>query len=178
MGEFVENIQQEEENMEKVYGETTEETKFFNEIIKEILQNVEEESEKKNQAYYQLFTSRHLFEVELWKYKSILEQRKFFGIDRIEIMLMVGQRGLLLNRKQNSNKSLTEENNVEKYYNKMKEHNKNVKKIRQKYQTKYFERYPEKLEQMLKEEQEIQKNKTEQALKKQVGVGNFHSMVV
>ena len=39
----------------------------------------------------QLFNSRHLFEVELLKYKAILEQRKFFGIERIEAPIMIGK---------------------------------------------------------------------------------------
>ena len=43
--------------------------------------------------------------------------------------------------------------------NKMKEHNKKVKKARERYQISYFEKYPEKLEQAMKEEQENQKSK-------------------
>lgn len=64
--------------------ENKEEIEFIQEIIEDILEDVEEESVNKNKFYHQLFNSRHLFEIELLKYKSILEQRKFFGIDRIE----------------------------------------------------------------------------------------------
>lgn len=67
-----------------------------------------------------LFKSRHLFEVEVLKYKGILEKRKFFGQDEIEPIIMVGRRGLLQNRKRNShngNRSLTAtESDVDKYY--------------------------------------------------------------
>lgn len=108
-----------------------------------------------------LFKSRHLFEVELSKYKSIIEKRNFFGQEDIEPLIFVGKRGLLQNRKrntQNGNKSLTAtESDVERFYKKIKDHNVHIKKARSKFMTDYFEKYPEKLEEVLKEEKEKQK---------------------
>lgn len=117
-----------------------------------------------------MFKSRHIFEVEVLKYKSILEKRKFFGQEEIEPILMVGRRGLLQNRKRNSqstNRSLTaSESEVDKFYKKIKDHNAFTKKQRGKFQTSYYERHPDRLEQDLKEEQEKQKLRTDQALKR------------
>ena len=81
-----------------------------------------------------LNTSRHVFEVEVSKYKAIIDKRKFFGQEDIEPILCVGKRGLLQNRKRNSqnnkqgNRSLTAtESEVEKYFKKIKEHNSYIK---------------------------------------------------
>lgn len=51
--------------------------------------------------------------------------------------------------------------------NKIKDHNTHIKKQRAKFATAYFERYPDKLEQALKEEQEKQKQKLHDNLQKQ-----------
>lgn len=75
---------------------------------------------------------------------------------------MVGQRGLLAKRQQSlrsGNKSINHsfisgESEVDKHLKKLREHNNNIRKQRSKYHASYFERYPEKLEKMLEEEQE------------------------
>jgi hypothetical protein len=116
-----------------------------------------------------LFKSRHLFEVELAKYKSIIDKRCFFGQEDIEPLILIGKRGLLQNRKRNSqngNKSLTAtESDVDRFYKKMKDHNIHIKIARSKFMTTYFEKYPEKFEEMLKEEKEKQKLRISEHLK-------------
>jgi hypothetical protein len=117
-----------------------------------------------------MFKSRHLFEVEVLKYKSILERRKFNGQDEIEPILIVGRRGLLQNRRRpnpHANRSLTAtESDVDKFYKKISNHNTYAKKQRGKFQTAYFERNPDKLEQFMKEEHERQREKTDLAMKR------------
>lgn len=49
----------------------------------------------------------------------------------------------------------------------MKEHNTHTKKQRGKFATAYYERYPDKLEQAVKEEQDKQKQKLQENLQKQ-----------
>lgn len=113
-----------------------------------------------------------MFEVEVSKYKAIIDKRKFFGQDEIEPILCVGKRGLLQNRKRNTqsnnksgNRSLTAtESEVEKYYKKIKEHNAYIKRIRDKFATEYFEKYPEKKEMMIKEEEELKAQRLQEAL--------------
>lgn len=119
-----------------------------------------------------LNTSRHVFEVEVSKYKGIIDKRKFFGQEEIEPILWVGKRGLLQNRKrisQNNNKSgnrslTATESEVEKYLKRIREHNGYIKKIRDKFSTEYFDKYPEKKEMMLKEEEELKAQKLQEAL--------------
>lgn len=117
-----------------------------------------------------LFKSRHLFEVEVLKYRAIIDKRKFFGQEEIEPFILVGKRGLLQNRKRNSHtgpRSLTAtDTEVDKYYKRIRDQNTFVKKQRDKFANKYFEKYPEKLEQLVKEEQE-KRQKLEEELRKQ-----------
>jgi len=79
---------------------------------------------------------------------------------------------LLQNRKRNSqngNKSLTAtESEVDKYVKKIRDHNTHIKKARGSYMADYFEKYPEKLEQVLKEEKEKQKLKVQENLNSKV----------
>ena len=95
-----------------------------------------------------------------------MDKRKFYGQEELQPMIMIGRRGLIQKRQQNirngiknNNKSMVNsESDADRFFKKLKEHNSNTHKHRKKYQNTYFERYPEKLEKMLQEEQERLKN--------------------
>ena len=84
--------------------------------------------------------------------------------------VMIGIRGLLQNRKRNSQKGNRSMNkgktDLEKLIKKMMDHNLHTRRQRGKYQTMYYERNPEKLDEEMAKEEEKRKAREEKEIKK------------